>query len=242
MFDKKLALAVFYVDGERIEIELRRYEADSRLSLTGIADGHAGQCDEKIAELAGDVPEVRAILDAWTAHHLKPAPDSVFDDLKAKLEALNGQRLGHAPDVDDAPEIGGQIFGSLDVIKRLEIYREAVRFMGVPEDKLDSMNEAEDWPEELENAADDQREIAAEFIRLREFDSEGSDYAPDWRYGETIIREDYFAEYAEEMIKDVGDMPAETPGYIAIDWDKTAENIKVDYTEIEYDGTTFLVR
>jgi hypothetical protein len=239
--DKKLALAVFFADGERIEIELGR-DDDSRLSLTGIANGHAGQCDSMIEELAGDVPEVRAILDAWETYHLKPTPDSVFDDLKTKVEALNGQRFGQAPDVDDAPEIGGDIFNSLDVIKRLEIYREAVRFMGVPEDKLDSMNTAENWPEELENVDDDQHEIAEEFIRLREFDSQGSDYAPDWRYGETIISEDYFTEYAEEMVKDCGDMPQETPGYIAIDWEKTAENIKVDYTEIEYGGTTYLVR
>jgi hypothetical protein len=32
------------------------------------------------------------------------------------------------------------------------------------------------------------------------------------------------------------------PDWIVIDWDATADNLKVDYTEVEFDGVTYLVR
>ena len=65
---------------------------------------------------------------------------------------------------------------------------------------------------------------------------------PEWRHGETLIPEDEWIDYVEELCKDIGDVPRESPWYIEIDWDKTAENIKADYSEIEYRGTTYLYR
>lgn len=241
--DKKIAQATFWAEGIRFEVELRRYD-DGRLSLTGMADGASGQVQDEIAEQVGDSDEdVTTFLDAWEAYHLKEAPDSVFDSVAAAIGRLQGRRIGSAPDVDDAPEFGGEVCDSRDVIKRLEIYREAARLIGIPEDKLDSFNMGEDYPEEMpEDLSAEDSEILEEFVKLRDFADEAEGYADDWLHGATIIREDHFTEYAEQMIKDIGDMPDETPGYIAIDWDKTAENLKVDYTEIEHDGTTYLVR
>ena len=37
-------------------------------------------------------------------------------------------------------------------------------------------------------------------------------------------------------------MPREIPSYIEIDWDATADNLKVDYSEIEIDGDTYFYR
>lgn len=240
--DKKLAKATFWAEGIRFEVELRRYD-DGRLSLSGMADGASGQVNDEIETEAGDDSDVRIILDAWEAHHLNETPDSVFATVAEAIGRLDGRRIGSAPDVDDAPEFGGDISDSRDVIKRLEIYREAARLIGVPEDKLDSFNMGDKWPEELpENLSAEDSEILEEFVKLRDFADEAEGYADDWLHGSTIIRESYFTEYAEQMVKDIGDMPDETPGYIAIDWDATAENLKVDYTEIEHDGTTYLVR
>lgn len=64
----------------------------------------------------------------------------------------------------------------------------------------------------------------------------------DWSHGETLIRYDYFEEYVEEMLKDCGDLPKDIPWYIKIDWEATAENIKVDYTEADFDGVTYYMR
>jgi hypothetical protein len=145
------------------------------------------------------------------------------------------------PDFDDAPEIGGDIIDSRDVIKALEIYRAAVIVLGIPESEVDTFTH-ENWPESApEDMGDDETTVDA-FLELRAFNDKGENYAPDWTYGATIIAESYFTEYAEELCKDIGDVPQDLPGYLAIDWNKTAENLKVDYTEIEYDGNTYLVR
>ena len=77
-----------------------------------------------------------------------------------------------------------------------------------------------------------------ELLELREM----ADEIPEWQYGETLIPEDEFVDYCEELCKDVGDLPSEIPWYIEIDWEKTAENIRVDYSECKYQGTTYLYR
>ena len=86
--------------------------------------------------------------------------------------------------------------------------------------------------------ADDLREYQA----LKEFASEFEDYCEDYRYGAGAIHEDYFTEYCMDMLADIGDLPAEIPDYIVIDKDATAEKLKVDYTEIDFDGQTYFVR
>src|SRR5574343_528083 len=66
---------------------------------------------------------------------------------------------------------------------------------------------------------------------LINFYDELSQYG-DFKYGETIIREDYLAEYCEELCKDIGEIPKDLPWYIAnhIDWDGVAKEIAMDYT------------
>jgi len=81
-----------------------------------------------------------------------------------------------------------------------------------------------------------------EFATLKAFAAEFEDYCDDWTHGVTLIRESYFTEYAEDFVKDVGDLPKNIPDYLVIDWDATAENLKVDYTEGTFDGVTYLAR
>jgi hypothetical protein len=88
----------------------------------------------------------------------------------------------------------------------------------------------------------EQSEEATELIALRELQIEAEDYAPDWQYGATLIRDSYFVEYAEELCKDIGEIPSDFPWYIEIDWEKTAKHIQVDYTSVEFDGVTYWVR
>jgi len=63
----------------------------------------------------------------------------------------------------------------------------------------------------------------------------------DW-YPAYLIRETYFTEYAEDLVKDIADLPRDIPNYIVIDWEATAENLKADYTAIEYGNVTYLYR
>ena len=62
----------------------------------------------------------------------------------------------------------------------------------------------------------------------------------DW-YPITLIREDYFAEYARDLVDDCGELPA-IPSYVVIDWEATADNLRVDYSEVDVDGIAYLYR
>ena len=85
---------------------------------------------------------------------------------------------------------------------------------------------------------------AAELDALRALAEEAEQYAEDWRYGTTLIHESYFTEYCRDLVSDIGDIPANLPSYIEdnIDWDGVADDLKVGYTEVEFDGVTYLVR
>lgn len=48
--------------------------------------------------------------------------------------------------------------------------------------------------------------------------------------------------WEEELCKDIGDIPRGMPSYIEIDWEKTADNLKVDYTAVDFDGETYWIR
>jgi hypothetical protein len=82
----------------------------------------------------------------------------------------------------------------------------------------------------------------AELEALKALAAEAEPYAPDWIYGAALIRDSYFEQYAEELVKDCGYIPQGIPSWIEIDWEATAENIKVDYTSVEFDDVTYWIR
>ena len=57
-----------------------------------------------------------------------------------------------------------------------------------------------------------------------------------------MIRESHWKEYAQELAEDIGGMPKDLPSWVVIDWEATADNLKADYSEVDYDGITYLVR
>jgi hypothetical protein len=63
----------------------------------------------------------------------------------------------------------------------------------------------------------------------------------DW-YPVTLIRDSHFIDYAQELCEDIGDVPRNLPHYIAIDWEVTARNIRMDYTPTEIGGVTYWYR
>ena len=69
-----------------------------------------------------------------------------------------------------------------------------------------------------------------------------ADEVSEWHNGATLIDENDFEEYCQELCSDIGDLPKEIPHYIVIDWEATANNIRADYSEIDYQGTTYLYR
>ena len=82
----------------------------------------------------------------------------------------------------------------------------------------------------------------AEYQNTLRINEEGESLCSDWGDGVQLVPEDEFAEFVQELVSAIGDMPKEIPTYIVIDWEATAANIKVDYSEIVIDNDTYLVR
>lgn len=68
-------------------------------------------------------------------------------------------------------------------------------------------------------------------------------YSGDWPDGATLIRESYFQTYAEELAGDIGAIdPKATWPNNCIDWERAARELAMDYTHVDFDGVTYLVR
>lgn len=112
------------------------------------------------------------------------------------------------------------VIDSRDVIARIA---ELSEWEG---EDVSNMNELDD---------DERTELAA----LRRLAEEGEGLA-DWRYGETLIRDSYFTEWAQEYAEDNGAIPEANiwPGSY-IDWEAAADALKMDYTSVDFDGVTY---
>ena len=88
--------------------------------------------------------------------------------------------------------------------------------------------ELEDWQEE-------NLEELEELRTLR-------DEIPEWRYGEALINDDHFVEYAQDLAEDLGMGRNQPWPYSCIDWDRAADDLKMDYSSCEYQGETYWFR
>lgn len=109
------------------------------------------------------------------------------------------------------------------------------------EDELDTARiELSDAEYDIEIWNDDYKE---ELDNLKKLAEECEGYSSDWKYGETLIRDSYFVEYAEQLADDIGaiDNNAKWP-LNHIDWEAAAEELQYDYTMIDYDGINYWIR
>ena len=118
------------------------------------------------------------------------------------------------------------VIDSRDVIARLEELR----------DERDSAESPEAWAEE--NAGD-----ADELTALEALAEEGEGCA-DWQHGAGLIRESYFEDYARELAEDIGAIGRGMQQWPlhCIDWEKAADELKMDCTAVDFDGVTYYVR
>lgn len=86
--------------------------------------------------------------------------------------------------------------------------------------------------------ADDREELVA----LQRLEAQCKGYG-DWADGETLIRESYFVEYAQELANDIGSLPPDAAWPLThIDWQAAADELKTDYMEVDFDGVPYLMR
>lgn len=104
--------------------------------------------------------------------------------------------------------------------------------------------------EELQSEMDDdptdeQRdELSALDSLLNDLKGNGGDeqWQGDW-YPITLIRDDYFEDYAREFAEDIGAIPSDYSWPAShIDWEAAAEALQMDYTSVEFDGVTYWFR
>lgn len=122
------------------------------------------------------------------------------------------------------------IIDSRDIVERIE--------------ELEAFTE--DNPEEA--CTEEGRNRARELKALKALEAEASS-SPDWNYGETLIRESYFEEYIEQLIDDCypevskalssGEWPMR---HLKLDIEDAANEAKADYFDVEFNGSTYLIR
>ena len=144
-----------------------------------------------------------------------------IEELEAELQTLQ----------DEVEEIEDNL-GGIDCDDDPEAYSRT-------EESLEDAKEAvEDWKNSEE---------AEELAVLKSLAEEASD-SPDWKYGETLINDDYFTEYIKELIDDCYEMPKEINSgrwpynHITVDYESAAEEAKQDYLSVDYDGATFWIK
>jgi hypothetical protein len=143
-------------------------------------------------------------------------------------------------------DIGGDVFDIRDMIARVEELETERELL------VDELEDAEAGTEPYTAAkealdawdeSDDGKELAFLAAFLEEVKGYGGDeqWRGDW-YPVGFIRDSYFTEYAMDLLKDIGDLPKDIPHYIAIDEEKTAENIQQDYSSVDFNGGTYWYR
>ena len=119
-------------------------------------------------------------------------------------------------------------------------------------DLVDSFNnyfdtEVEDFDELVKHIDDSENEDVQEwrddnsddFEHIEEID-ELEDEISEFFNGETLILEDDFTECCIDMVEDCYNLP----GFVKdnIDWNGVASDLSVDYTNVKYQGESYLVR
>jgi len=99
--------------------------------------------------------------------------------------------------------------------------------------------------DELEGAKDNLEcwDDADEYESLRVLCDEGELSSVEWADGVTMIRDSYFEDYAQELAEEIGAINHNLnwPNN-CIDWERAANELKQDYTSIEFDGVEYWVR
>ena len=81
-----------------------------------------------------------------------------------------------------------------------------------------------------------------ELANLRALTEEAEGYS-EWAFGVTLIREDCFEDYAREFAQDIGAISNDVDWpNTCIDWEWAARELRIDYTEVNFDGVGYLFR
>ena len=109
------------------------------------------------------------------------------------------------------------------------------------EDILDSWDIIERIDELVSaDQLDDEESLELEALKNLADEASGS---PDWKYGETLIRDSYFEDYAQELAEDCGMIPRGLNWpCTCIDWERAARALQRDYFRVNFAGVDYWIR
>ena len=95
----------------------------------------------------------------------------------------------------------------------------------------DARQAVEEWKDENQEELD-------ELLAMRD------ECGPEWKYGVAFIAEEDFEEYAQDLASDLYGEEIRNAywPFDCIDWEKAADALRMDYSSIDYQGTTYLFR
>lgn len=113
--------------------------------------------------------------------------------------------------------------------------------------QLENYLEIDSFLENFEYETDDQSEFLEywreETEQIGEIDDLESEINNgEFEFGTTLVPEDKFEEYTEQLLIDCGYISRDFPTWIEIDWEATADNVKQDYSEVEFRDVTYFYR
>jgi hypothetical protein len=137
-------------------------------------------------------------------------------------------------------------FDHEDIIDSRDIESRIVDLEGEFESYMSDLDDAE-GDEEIEKAEEDLEswldEYVDTYVSLMVFRDEAQQYTSEWRYGATIIHDDYFEDYAKQLAEDIGVIERNAPWPIRwIDWNAAIKELQQDFSEITFDGNTYWVQ
>ena len=97
--------------------------------------------------------------------------------------------------------------------------------------------------DELQSRFDEEGLEEDETDRLNALVALRDEIGSEWRHGVTLIPEDEFEDYAREFAEDCfvggGD---KNPLLNYVDWSKWADDVKMDYSSVDFDGNEYWYR
>lgn len=178
--------------------------------------------------------------------------DDILDsrDIIERFEELDGE---HDDLTDAVTEAKGELESAMNDLgtAQHDLYNantsgdEAARDEALAD--CDTYQRAADDADEALKAAEEALATwdgADEWAVLKALCAQGEGCA-DWSYGETMVHESHFADFAEDLAKETSDVPSSQWNqwpFNCIDWDHAADQLKQDYTSIDFDGQTYYVR
>ncbi len=107
------------------------------------------------------------------------------------------------------------------------------------EERIKYLEEQADKEEHYTGEHEDEKEELQKLKALKE--AVGDD--ENWEFGITFIAESYFEDYAREFAEDIGAIKkdGEWPTN-CIDWESAANELKIDFSEVDFDGETYYYR